>query len=57
LHTGIVTPAEASEMLLAGYGLSQGDCSPEQFIRKLEAVVLAHLIESAEKERLLGLTK
>jgi hypothetical protein len=56
LHTGILTPAESSTILLAGYKLSDGG-SPEQFLRKVEEIVLAHLIESAEKERLLGLTK
>ena len=56
MTTGILNPSEVSTMLLAAYSLAEGASTPETYIKKLETIVMAHLIESAEKERLLGLS-
>ena len=52
----ILTPAEASQLILAAYKMIETG-STERFLQIVERLILDHLFSSAEQERLLGLSK
>jgi hypothetical protein len=51
----LLTPAQQSALVLAAYSL-QSDADAEAFLIRVEKIVVEKLFESAETERLLGLS-